>query len=54
MIKYIIISLISYYVFTYYITPMLEGKKSAPLNNDKEQKVKKTHEDEYVDYEEVD
>ncbi len=54
MIKYFIISLIGYYVFTYYLSPMIEGKKHTAVNNNKKQKSEKNHDDEYVDYEEVD
>ncbi len=54
MIKYLILSAIGYYVFTYFISPMIEGKKPVSGNNIKQEKPGKNHEDEYVDYEEVD
>ncbi len=54
MIKYLILSLIGYYVFTNYISPMLEGHKQNRFKDNSEKKKKNNHEDEYVDYEEVD
>lgn len=52
MIKYFILSLIGYYIFVNYLSPMLEGRKKAE-NTNHNQKKENNHEDEYVDYEEV-
>jgi hypothetical protein len=54
MIKYLILSAIGYFIFTNYITPMMEGNKSNRFKEHSESKNKNNHEDEYVDYEEVD
>ncbi len=54
MIKYLILSLIGYFIFTNYISPMLNGEKTARFKENEENKKKNNHEDEYVDYEEVD
>ena len=53
MIKYLILSAIGYFIFTNYITPMLEGNKPNRFDEHSERKNKNNHEDEYVDYEEV-
>ncbi|MGB4838524.1 MAG: hypothetical protein WBP08_05975 [Saprospiraceae bacterium] len=53
MIKYLILSLISYYIFTYYLSPMIEGRKPRQNDNARKEKPKIDHKDEYVDYEEV-
>jgi len=53
MIKYIILSVIGYYIFTNYISPMIEGKNNQTNTPPNQAKEKKTYEDEYVDYEEV-
>ena len=52
MIKSIILSLIGYYIFVNYLSPMIEGKKNEQNTDNKSQK-QNNHEDEYVDYEEV-
>lgn len=48
MIKYIILSIIGYYIFVNYLSPLIEGQKESqkPENKNK-------NEDEYVDYEEI-
>lgn len=53
MIKYFFLSLIAYYVFSNYIQPLLH-KHGPPPNNTPSHEKKNNHEDEYVDYEEVD
>ena len=52
MIKYIILSLIGYYIFVNYHSQKIEGKKNEQNTNNKIQK-QNNHEDEYVDYEEI-
>lgn len=51
MIKYVILSVIAYYVFTYYVSPLLD--KKIVDQNEKKQKKADKHDDEYIDYEEV-
>lgn len=53
MIKYIILSFIGYYIFTNYLSPMLEGQIKQNKKTSSEEKTKNNHDDEYVDYEEV-
>lgn len=53
MVKYLILSLIGYYVFVNYISPMLEGNKKQ-ININRNQKSQNNQDGEYVDYEEVD
>ncbi|MFN8338387.1 MAG: hypothetical protein U0T36_05150 [Saprospiraceae bacterium] len=52
MIKYLILSAIGYYIFVHYLSPLLEGNKTVH-----QQKTERTqnqkHDDEYIDYEEV-
>jgi hypothetical protein len=54
MIKYLVLSVIGYYIFTYYISPMLEGTQHSGRNQKTEKHNQDNHDDEYVDYEEVD
>ena len=53
MIKYLLLSLIGYYIFVNYLSTMIEGKRNETTSDNQQQK-QNNHEDEYVDYEEVD
>ena len=52
MIKYLILSLISYYIFVHYLSPLIETNKNTN-NQQRNDKKNNNHEDEYVDYEEI-
>ncbi len=53
MIKYIILSVIGYYIFINYLSPMIEGHKKSHSSENEQQRNNK-HDSEYVDYEEID
>lgn len=52
MIKYVILSVVAYYVFTYYISPMILGSGQIKKDHSKPEQHKK-NDDEYIDYEEI-
>ncbi|MBP8213768.1 MAG: hypothetical protein KAX53_08485 [Saprospiraceae bacterium] len=52
MIKYLILSLISYYIFVHYLSPLIETNKNTN-HQQRNDKKNNNHEDEYVDYEEI-
>ncbi|MBL0100209.1 MAG: hypothetical protein IPP49_09330 [Saprospiraceae bacterium] len=42
MIKYLVLSVIGYYIFTYYISPMLEGTQHSGRNQKQKNTTKTT------------
>ncbi|MBK8056074.1 MAG: hypothetical protein IPK35_23085 [Saprospiraceae bacterium] len=54
MIKYIILSVIAYYIITYYVAPMIESNKNTIKRDGRNSENNKNHhDDDYIDYEEV-
>jgi hypothetical protein len=54
MIKYLILSLVAYYIIVHFLAPKIETPKDSSLDQKQKNESKNNHEDEYVDYEEVD
>lgn len=52
MIKYVILSVIAYFVFTYYISPTILGSGQTKKDHSKTDH-HKNNDDEYIDYEEI-
>ena len=54
MIKYLILSLVAYYIIVNFLAPKIEAPSNAHVDQKQKNETKNNHEDEYVDYEEVD
>jgi hypothetical protein len=54
MVKYLILSLVAYYIIVHFLAPKIETPKDSSLDQKQKNESKNNHDDEYVDYEEVD
>lgn len=54
MIKYLILSLVAYYIIVNFLSPKIQQPKDTPVDNNQNSSPKNNQQDEYVDYEEVD
>jgi hypothetical protein len=54
MIKYLIISLVAYYIIVNFLAPKVQAPSDTSTGQKQKNDSKNNHEDEYVDYEEVD
>jgi hypothetical protein len=54
MIKYLILSLVAYYIIVNYLSPKIQQSKDSNIDPKQNNVSKNNQEDDYVDYEEVD
>lgn len=54
MIKYLILSLVAYYIIVNFLSPKIQKPVDPSADQKHKNESKNNHQDEYVDYEEVD
>lgn len=54
MVKYLILSLVAYYIIVNFLAPKVQTPSDISTDQKQKKDAQNNHEDEYVDYEEID